>query len=236
AGADEADASTGEPTLIEQAEELVDDINDRAELDEPLAALGLDESLEPVLGDPPPAAAPDAIGSFEFLWWDSSGFEIAVTVDVSTGDYRALAVDGTQVLRADGTYFGRSDNADWTELDGDAPAIEVVGTDGLMAVESVVPAALDPYVLQRETLADGQDRVVIDDIALAATDSELRTAWLGPWGLIGDATDVVELIVATNANGTVTEVVISSSAIGGEAGYRLDSTSPRPLVVDVPTS
>ncbi|MGI9644836.1 MAG: hypothetical protein ACR2O6_05940, partial [Ilumatobacteraceae bacterium] len=88
AGADEADAPTEAPTIIGEAEELVDDVNGRPELDEALDALGLDETLEPVLIDPPPAAPPDAIGSFEFLWWDSSGFEIAVTVDVSTGDYR----------------------------------------------------------------------------------------------------------------------------------------------------
>ena len=246
----------GSATVFDETQELVDGINDRPELDEALDSLGLDAGGRPVV---PPAGdtgapSPAEVGGYTFEWVDPSGLSVTVEVDGATGDYAAITGDGTEIRRIGDRYAGRAGTGAWVELSpSTVSGIPVIGTDGLLWFEDVIPAAIEPYVVARDDSVETQLRVLVDDATLAASDDALRTAWLGPWGLLAeqpapapvavvdpstvpdDATDgqvVVTMDLA--ADGSVTHVALSSPAIGGTVTYTRSATSPDPTTIAVP--
>lgn len=248
----------GDPgTLFDEAQELVDDINTNAPgVDEALGALGLDESGtqlptgadDPIFDGTPAPTPPE---SYSFRWSDPFGLSVKVQVDSETGDYIAATSDGTEIRRVGERYFGLAANSSWVELSPDVVSgIPVIGIDGVLDDAGIVPTGLDLFVAASEVTADGSIRLLVDDSMLAETDPELRDRWLGPWGLLDTAipagTEMPETVppsasegqvvvsIAHTADGWVSEVVVSSPAIGGTATYSLSSTALYQLPVEVP--
>ncbi len=243
-------------TLFGETQQLVDDINEDPGVAEAFEELGLDPTggplpsesgADPSAADPAPSAD---IASYAFGWTDPFGLSVDVQVDRASGNFVATTNDGTEIRRIGERHFGRAAGASWVELSPDVVSgIPVLGIDGPLD-ESVIPADLEPYVLGAAT-DPGWTRVLIDDATLATTDPGLRQAWLGPWGLLDPAAAVestpfagafpaeagsgqIIVSIARSPDGLVSEVTVSSPAIGGTAAYRLASTGINPLPVEIP--
>ena len=242
----------GEPgALFDDTQQLVDDINTNPAVDEALAALGLDETGGALPGEAGVDTAPIVVASYGFRWSDPLGLTVSVQVDSETGNFVATANDGTEIRHVGGRYFGLASNSTWVELSPDVVSgIPVVGIDGLLDDLAIVPDGLEQFIVATEVTADGTVRLLVDDSALAANNPELRDRWLGPWGLLDSSTPEattmpegvpaqasagqVVVSVAHTTEGLVSEVVVSSPAIGGAATYSLSSTAIYALPVDVP--
>jgi hypothetical protein len=226
----EPETAIGE--ILDDANDVVADINANGQEEELLAELGLDATGNPI-------EVADA--GYRFTWEDPSGQDLDIIVDSASNDYAVVASDGISFRHIGDAYYGQSgDDGEWYELAGDPfGAIPVVGLDGIPSVDEVVPAAVTPYVVS--DTVDGPSRVVmIDDAAFAAADLDARNAWLAPWGLIDETVDsassVVVRLTFDPSGDNVVGAHIETPAIGGFAAFSITETYEVAPVIENPMS
>lgn len=230
----ESEPETAIGEMLDDANDVVADINANGQEEELLAELGLDATGNPI------DVQSDTVG-YRFTWEDPSGQDLDIVVDTESDAYSVVASDGISFRLIDGAYFGRSGaDGEWYELASDPfGSIPVVGLDGIPTVDEVIPAAVTPYVVS--DTVDGPSRVVmIDDAAFAAADLDARNEWLAPWGLIDEtvesATSVVVRITFDPSGDSVVGAHIETPAIGGFAAFSISETYEVAPVIDNPMS
>jgi hypothetical protein len=230
----EREPETAIGRILDDAHDVVDEVNANDQEEELLAELGLDATGNTV------TIAPGSAG-YRFTWADPSGQDLDIVVDSNAGNFSVVASDGISFRRIDGAYFGQSgSDGEWYQLADDPfGAIPVVGLDGIPTADEIVPASVEPYVVS--TTVDGPTRVVmIDDAAFAAADIDARNDWLAPWGLIDEtpesATSVIVRITFDSSGQSVVGAHVETPAIGGFAAFSIVESYETAPVIDNPLS
>lgn len=208
--------------MLDDANDVVDDINANAQEEELLADLGLDATGNPVV-------VQGAGVGYRFTWADPSGQDLDIIVDTAGDNYSVTASDGISFRFIDGKYFGQAGtDGEWYELADDPfGAIPVVGLAGIPFEAEIVPPSMTPYIVS--DTVDGPTRVLmVDDAAFAAADLDARNAWLAPWGLIDEdaasASSVVIRLTFDPSGDNVVGTHIETPAIGGFASFSITET------------
>lgn len=230
-----SDSMTAAGQILDDAQAVVDDMNDRSDEREILAELGLDENANPT----------DDLQGYRFTWADPSGQDLDIIVDLTTENFAVDASDGISFRMIDGTFYGSvADSDEWFELAedpfGDTP---VIGLGGLPDIEGVIPDATAPFLVN-SGLKDGGSGptyfFIVDDEAFHAADPEARAEWLRPWGLIEPSTVEPTTLVVTITLDPLGERVIGAQietpTIGGFASFSVVETLDTAPVIEVPGS
>lgn len=194
-------------TLIGQANELTDQINDNSEELEALEQLGIepppvdggvvDPVVEPV-GEPliPPPPAPPAPNepdgspltaqSYEISWMFATGEHSRLLVDVPTQNF-IVVTDGAEIRRVGDTTYTFQPDVGWTTQDLPIDLATMVGLQGIPTLADVVPAEAAPYASGTSLDSNDFGTYVIDDVAFFDRNPSAREAWSLRWGS-GDMT------------------------------------------------
>ncbi len=168
---------------IEDANEVVEAVNENSAEAEALDALGLDATGDPI------SAATNAAG-YRFVWKDGTAQTATVVVDATTGNFDFGVSDGTEWRRIDGTVFVRRDGAAWSPVDGDPfGSIRRLGLDAPLTIEQLIDPVTGEFTASASTAGDdGTSRVVaeVDAFAYAAARPEAFADWMTQLGHPGD--------------------------------------------------
>lgn len=232
AAAVDSEPETAIGQILDDANDVVGDVNANAQEEELLGELGLDATGNPVV-------VQGAAVGYRFTWADPSGQDLDIIVDTAADNYAVTASDGISFRFIEGNYFGQSGaDGEWYELADDPfGEIPVVGLDGIPSEAEVLPSSVAPFVVS-DTI-DGPTRVVmIDDAAFAAADLDARNEWLAPWGLIDEsaasASSVVIRLTFDPSTGSVVGAHVETPAIGGFASFSISETYEVAPVIENP--
>jgi hypothetical protein len=205
---------------IEDAGEVVTEINDNAPEEELLDELGLDP-----IGRPAPAG-------YGFFIADASGRSRSVQVDSTTGNYSIETVEGVAIRSIDGMTYTRTTAGDeWVPVDPAVLAAQSFGLDGITVVSDVLPSELAAYVSPVSTEVVGGIESSISSVDLAAfrtTDPALFATWSAPFGFdpatLGTfGTDPMTVTISVDEQGIVQSFVIAAPGDGPSMTYRLEA-------------
>lgn len=230
--AGESEPETAISQMLDDADNVVTDVNANAQEEELLAELGLDATGNPVV-------VQSADAGYRFTWADPSGQDLDIIVDSASDSYSVTASDGISFRFIDGRYFGQSGaDGEWYELADDPFGdIPVVGLAGIPSEVDVISPSMSPYIVS-DTI-DGPTRVVmIDDAAFAAADLIARNAWLAPWGLVDETMDAASSVVIRltfdPSGDSVVGTHIETPAIGGFASFSITETYEVAPIIENP--
>jgi hypothetical protein len=204
---------------IEDANDVIEAIDENSTEAEALDLLGLDETGNPI------SAATNAAG-YRFVWSYGTAETATVIVDATTGNFDFEVSDGTEWRRVDGTVFSRRDDLAWTLVDGNAfGSIQRLGLDAPLTIEQLVDPVTNEFTASAGTARDdGTSQVVaeIDAFAYAAARPDAFGDWMAQLGHPSDAAAiapgdvvVVQAELATDARtidlATVTTTTLTTS-------------------------
>ncbi len=164
---------------IEDANDVVEAIDENSTEAEALDALGLDATGNPI------SAAANAAG-YRFVWSYGTAETATVIVDATTGNFGFEVSDGTEWRRIDGTVFVRRDDTAWSPVDGDPlGSIGRLGLDAPLTIEQLIDPVTSEFTASASTERDdGSSEVVaeIDAFAYAAARPEAFGDWMTQLG------------------------------------------------------
>lgn len=124
---------------IDDARDVIADIDENTEEAEALDLLGLDET-----GNPATVANP--VLGHRFTWNFGTEETATITVDDTNGNYELVSGDGLEQRHVDGRSYGRRDGSTWAEVDAETlESIEPLGLDGPLTVDQVIDPMTAEY-------------------------------------------------------------------------------------------
>lgn len=168
---------------IDDATEVVAQVDDNSAEADALDLLGLDETGNVVAA------------GHRFTWSSGSGDTTTITVDATTGDYAFESSDGFEWRLVDGTPFIRRGDLEWSQAESDTrESAQRLGLDGPVTVEQILDPLTAEYASSVMTQPDGGTTSMsaeIDAYGLWSDYPDERRIWLGLMG-IPNAEDTVE--------------------------------------------
>lgn len=245
---------------IDDAQDVVDEINDNTGEDELVDDLDVDDvqaadrsigatiEFRPgdLVDDDHISAAESAAFSYSYQRGEAPGEQ--VWVDAATTNRESF--DGTTWRRTvDGTHYATEDPAGVWALAPTPPADSLASLPSMLTLPDVLPEGLIEAI--GASMGDGIDgRYIIADTDFAAA-PEARAAWLAFWGFdptspvveaagfvdaVPDAASAGQILISVRASsdGIVTRVYIDAPSFGTSIGYSLVGVSSEALVVPAP--
>lgn len=242
---------------INDARDVVEQINDNAAENELIEELGIVPTPTPN-GDPvPESTAPDlGVGAPAFHYsYEIGGAPVqSIWVDGTTGDRESF--DGTTYMRSTGgAVYTTTDPAGLWQLAADFPPTSTLAMlNQMLTLDDVLPEAffeLESASALNEGL--GYGRYLFTETALAGIDAAVRQAWMSTWGFdaaaalvpvdgivagVPDAAGPGEILitVAGSQDGIVTSLTIEAPSLGGVVRYTLLGASNDRLVIGIPSN
>jgi hypothetical protein len=216
---------------INDAREVVAEINDNPAEEELLDELGLD-----------PVGQPQVAG-YLFTTLDADGAVLSIQVDATTGNYSIESATGLGFRSIDGVTSRRAATAGaWAQVDAaEIEAIQRFGLDGVAVATDVIPVDLAPYVALVSTeVVNGVETSIhrVDVANLRTTDPALMATWSSPFGLdpvtLGSVgTEPVTITMTSDAQGTLQTFVITPPEPARSTTYRLEAIYDAPPVISL---
>ncbi len=236
-GLDIAPQDLSNPLLvpIDDASDVVAEIDDNSEEVDALDALGLDETGEPVV-------TAEAVGGHRFTWNYGPDETSTVIVDTTTGNYAVVSGDGVELRHVDSRSFRRTAESPWVEVDsGTLEAVRPLGLDAPLTIDLVLDPVTEAYTSSAATpLDDGASLITaeVDAFAYSQAQPTERIRWMSLMGhpAIDDVVepgDVVVVQAELAADGrTVERLTVTTS--GFSTGYALGEIFTSAPAIDVP--
>jgi hypothetical protein len=206
---------------IDDAQEVVAEINGNSVEEELLDDLGLDSVGRP------------QVPGYLFTTLDASGAALTVQVDATTGNYSIESTTGLGFRTIDGVTYQRAAATDeWAEADiTDFQRTQPFGLDGVVIATDLLPSSLDAYVtIVSSEVVNGVTGSIhsVDVAALRIADPDLLASWSTPFGLdsatLGNADgEPVTITMMVDDERTVQSFDITPPAPGPSVTYRLEA-------------
>jgi hypothetical protein len=168
---------------IDDATEVVAQVDDNSAAADALDLLGLDETGNVVAA------------GHRFTWRSGSGDTTTITVDTTTGDYAFEWSDGIEWRLVDGTPFIRRGDLEWSQAESDTrESAQRLGLDGPVTVEQILDPLTAEYASSMMTEPDDGTSSMsaeIDAYGLWSDYPDERRIWLDLMG-IPNAEETVE--------------------------------------------
>ncbi len=219
---------------IEDANDVLDAIDENSTEAEALDALGLDPTGNAV------SAATNAAG-YRFVWNYGTAETATVIVDATTGNFDFDVSDGTEWRRIGDTVFGRRDDLAWTTVVDPFGSIQRLGLDAPLTIEQL----FDPVTTEYTTSVtnerdDGTSQVVaeVDAFAYATARPDAFGDWMKQLGHPSDAAafapgDIVVVQAEISADDRTIDLVTVTTATFATS-YELVELFETPPVIDAP--
>ncbi len=216
---------------IDDASEVMTQVDDNSSEAEALDLLGLDETGSIVAA------------GHRFTWSDGTGGTATTTVDAATGDYAFESSDGFRYRRIDGTTYAGRDGVAWSEVDGGdgLDSVQRLGLDGPVTIDQIVDPLIDDYsssVTNQRGDGTSAVHVEIDSHGLWTDHSIQRLTWLAQMGIPNPEADVapgsiivVDASVGTDGRTVETFTVTTATFT---STYVLDEVFETAPVIEVP--
>jgi hypothetical protein len=219
---------------IDDASEVMAEVNDNSAEAEALDLLGLDET-----GNQVPDVQPAA--GHRFTWTYGSDNAVTITVDTTTGNYQFESSDGIERRRVDGTSYDRRADITWTQTDGVVlESVPRLGFYGPITLEQIIDQVTDEYATSTTSqLADGTTQVTaeVDAFAYSEGHSGERLDWMTVLGHPAATTvqpgEIVVIQAQLDADGsTVNLMTVTTSTFA--TSYTLDELFASAPVIAAP--
>jgi hypothetical protein len=215
---------------IDDASDVVAQIDDNSAEEEALDLLGLDQTGNPLAA------------GHRFTWSFGTDETTTITVDATTGNYAFESSDGFEWRRIDGTSYGRRGDIAWSEVDGDAlGSVLRLGADGPVTIDQILDPITDEYASSvTRQLDDGTSAVYaeIDEHGLWNDLPAEHLRWLGLMGIPSPdqaiepgAIIVVDVVLAADGR-TVDTFTVTTEKFA--SSYTLDHLFETAPVIEVP--
>lgn len=216
---------------IDDASEVMTQVDDNSSEAEALDLLGLDETGNIVAA------------GHQFTWSDGTGATATTTVDAATGDYAFESSDGFTYRRIDGTTYAGRNGVAWTEVDDGTglDSVQRLGLDGPVTIDQIIDPLIDDYSSSvTNQRGDGTSAVSaeIDSHGLWNDHSLARLTWLAQMGIPNSEVDVepgsiivVDASVGTDGR-TVETLTVTTPTF--TSTYVLDEMFETAPVIDLP--
>jgi hypothetical protein len=160
---------------IDDAEDVIAEIDENGSESEALDALGLDDTGNPI-------AAVDAVAGYRYTWDFGAARTATVTVDVTTGDSVTVDGSGLEIRRIGNRAFASTGGSPWVELDPSADSsAPPLGFDALLTIDRVLDSTTAGFSTS-VTMVRGDDTsrqtAEVDAFRYASEQPEAFRRWM----------------------------------------------------------